>query len=78
MNAVVALRVAAMSALRSSPYGIGFETSRGGASARASASTARVWRRTPAELERPAGQLHDECACRLGRSWFCQEMAVPW
>ena len=57
-----------MSALRSAPKGIGFETTRGGATARASASTARAWRRTPAAGSAPAGQLdHERAVAGEGR-----------
>ena len=44
-----------MSARRSGPYGIGFATSRGGAIARASASTAPACLRTPAGGSAPPG-----------------------
>ena len=66
-----------MSALRSSPNGIGFETSRGGAIARASASTAFAWRRTPALGSGPPGSSTTK-ALSPGKLWFCQETAVPW
>ena len=66
-----------MSARRSAPYGIGFATSRGGATARASDSTAFAWRRTPAAGSAPPGSSTTK-AVSPGKVWFCQEIAVPW
>ena len=66
-----------MSALRSAPYGIGLRTTRGGATARASASTAVRGGARRRRAAAPPGSSTTN-AVSPAKVVFCQEVAVPW
>jgi hypothetical protein len=66
-----------MSAFLCSSNGIGFWTTLGGATARASASVARAWRRTPSGGSAPPGSSTTNEVSPL-KVVFCHDTAVPW